>query len=111
MAVIIRTRKIIRRSKAEEPPSRKGTGWIHQGGYPEDPSKPGYHLIEIRGERYCFRWSPRPHADSSNWDCGLWGCSPSVMAAHDYIGECTPVYRTSSVPQDNQSFTRRIYRR
>jgi hypothetical protein len=110
MAVIIRRSKPItikRRVKnREHDPGHIGTGWVYIPGFPPDRLKAAYHCIEINGVRHAFLWDPRGQL-GEGWTCGKWSCSAGVMAPHNYMGECTIVYRSPSTPGDNVSFQRK----
>jgi hypothetical protein len=106
---------IIRRSKPEEPAPRKivrrskehiGTGWVYIPGFPPNRLKAAYHCIEINGVLHAFLWDPKGPL-GEGWTCGKWSCSGGVMAPHNYKGECSIVYRSSSTPDDNVSFQRK----
>lgn len=97
MAVIIRRSKpitVIRRSKPVDVRARYGTGWPLRPGYPFNGNKKGYHLIEVDGVGHVFLWRPEGGPLEIGWTCGMWSCSPEVMGKHNYVGECTPVYRS-----------------
>lgn len=108
MAVIIRRRTVIKRrpKSREHDPAHIGEGWVHIPGFPPDRLKAAYHCIEINGVGHAFLWDPRGHL-GEEWTAGKWSCSPGVMAPHNYRGECTIVYRSSSTPSDNVAFQRK----
>lgn len=81
-----------------------GTGWPLRPGFPYNSNKKGWHLLIIKFEHQVLFW--RPHAEM--WTCGLAEFSPGVVGQHDYVGECTPVYRQP--PVENRVFKRRDYR-
>ena len=87
MAVIPRRHKVIRRSQVP------GGGWPFRPGHPYNQNKAGYHLVNIRGEGFVFLWVP----SEEMWDTGLARYSADIMGEHDYMGECTPVFRAPPV--------------
>ena len=111
---------LIRRSKVDPPPVtikrrarpeihseyRKGEGWVHIPGFPPDRTKRAYHLLNIDGTDFAFLWNPYGRL-GEEWLAGRHSYSPSVMKIHDYRGECTLVYRSSSTPSDNVAFQRK----
>jgi hypothetical protein len=112
-SVIIRTRRtgedardvvktIIRRSK-EAPPVGKDWPLAMHPGYPHLESKYTMHVIEIEGQLFTFLWDHQ----AGMWSTGLTRYSPATMSQHDYHGECTIVYRRSSIPDPTQSYRRR----
>ena len=113
MAVIIRRNKPITIKRRPRPTTeethseyRKGQGWVHIPGFPPDRTKRAYHLLNIDGVDFAFLWNPYGRL-GEEWLAGRHSYSPSVMKIHDYRGECTLVYRSSSTPSDNVAFQRK----
>jgi hypothetical protein len=98
---------IINRQPPMDEFSRHGHNWPDQPGWPPDRGRTKYHLIYMRDRDtpFVFLWDAR----RQEWTVGLHSWSAQVMGAHDYVGECTPIYRTSSQAPDNPMFS--SYRR
>lgn len=100
MAVIIRRAKPITIKRRFKEPHRGA--WPGALGYPPAADRIGYHAIRHRRSKELFvlTWHPETSMGPT-WTCGFWSCSPGVMSEHDYIGEVSVVYRSSScVPSD-----------
>lgn len=114
MAIVIRRSSVqappepikIKRRGREHRPEHVGQGWVNIPGFPPDRLKSAYHCIEIEGVRHAFLWDPHGRL-GEGWTCGKWSCSAGVMAPHNYMGECTIVYRSPSTPSDNVAFQRK----
>jgi hypothetical protein len=119
MAVIVRRNKpeapapiVIKRAKRPRREDlhgeqREGQGWVYGRGLPPDRTKRAYHLINVYGVDYAFLWEPHGRL-GEEWTAGKWSCSPGVMGCHDYRGECTIVYRSSSTPTDDFRYQRKV---
>lgn len=113
MAIVIRRSKPITIKRRKRPTTeeihgseREGQGWVHIPGFPPDRLKRAYHALNIDGTIYAFLWEPHGRL-GEEWRAGRHSYGPSVMRSHDYIGECTIVYRSSSTPSDNIAFQRK----
>lgn len=95
------------RIPSREEGGRFGRNWPGQPGWPPDSMRSKYHLIRVENYEspFVFLWD----AKRQEWSGGLTVYSAGVMARHDYIGECTLIYRTSSAAPDNPMFA--SYRR
>lgn len=100
--------KVYRIPPAPEP--KIGTSWPYRPGYPHDADKRQYHLLEIEGVRHVFMWEPGASLDCM-WSAGLYRCTPSVMAKHNYVGVCSPVYRVPTTPSDEETLGMKLRRR
>lgn len=111
MAVIIRSSKpiTIKRRSREHDPAHVGTGWVYIAGFPPDRTKAAYHTIEIEDVRYAFLWNPRGRL-GEEWTVGKWSCAPGIMAPHNYMGECSIIYRSPSTPSDDYQLQRKVRR-
>jgi hypothetical protein len=111
MAIIIRRNKPITIKRRKQPnhhsDGRLGEGWPYERGYPANRIKRAYHAIDVNGIIHAFLWEPSGRL-GEEWSCGKWSCSPGVMSKHDYKGECSIIFRSSSsTPDDNYRPSRR----
>lgn len=109
MAVVIRRSKPVVIKRRPKPILRRpediGSGWPGRPGHPYHPGQPYYHLLTIDGVDHVFLWEPGAPLDCQ-WSCGLYRCSPGVMARHDYRGVCYPVLRSNPEPQEDIRYVR-----